>query len=301
MIIESLARFLVASHKVNPIRGNVLALGKQTIGITLSKALEIFQEQDCEVNPNFNLDDIKSDSVTRMRLNNLMDDESFFRLFGDVNYQTMDVSDYEQASIIHNLNDPIPQNLEESFDFIIDGGTFDHLFDLKTSFANVVKLLKPKGRVFQWNAASNYSNAGYLSFSADFFYDYYALNNFSDCQTFFAQSYFLGAQNWFISKFVPPAKSQRYPEFKQSYFYSMVIVLATKGESSTYDQIPIQLQYRDANLIEAYQKTVEKFDSQQLPLKPIPKRSVQMPWKYKFLYFFEPKSDSKVYQRIGWL
>ncbi len=300
MIVEALARLLVAEHKINPIKGNVLALGKQTIAVSLPKIKEIFCEQECSINP---VVSVKNDTTTRMRTSDCLDDASFFQLFGDIHYDTMDVSSYENASIVHDLNEPIPPELEGKFDFIVDGGTFDHLFDLKMAFANIVKLLKPGGRIFQWNASSNYSNAGYLSFSADFFYDYYALNKFANCQTFFAQSYYMGAQNWYISQFMPSNSGQRPIELKQSYFYTMVIALATKGVNSTYNRMPIQLQYRDEALRQEYRKNIEQFDrlNTKLDIKSIGLRAAKVPLTYKLLHFFEPKSDPKVYLPIGWL
>lgn len=302
MLVETLIKLLVAEHKKSPITGNILTLGKQTVGTPLSKILQIFHEQDCDINPTFNLEDVKFDQSTRIRSDHSIDDLDFFRLFGDVNYQTMDVSKYEQASILHNLNEPIPPELQGQFDFIIDGGTFDHLFDIKTAFSNVVQLLKPGGRVFQWNAASNYGNAGYISFSADFFYDYYALNRFADCRTYFAQNNDIGGENWYLSEFIPPGGP--YGHFKPSYFYVMVIVMAKKGIHSTYDRMPIQLQYRDEVLKEEYKRNIEEFESRKgtsLTPKPIKLSQVKIPLQYKLIHAWEPKSDPHVYKPIGWL
>lgn len=303
MIVEALARFLVAIHKEQPITGNVLALGKQTIKLSINKLIEIFKENSCEINPNLDLNNLKKDISSRFRETDSMDDSTFFKFFSDLNYQTLDVTDYEGASIIHDLNNPIPTELEGQFDFIIDGGTFDHLFDLKNCFENVVKLMKPDGRIFQWNAASNYSNAGYLSFSADYFYDYYILNKFTKCQTYFAQSHCMSAPNWYITEFVPDASAQRYPEFKRTSFYSMVIVVATKGKDSTYNVAPIQLQYRDKTIQKNYEEVVRNMqkNTSRLKLKSLSYRKAQLPRRYKAKLFFEPKSDSKIYRKIGWL
>lgn len=300
MLVEALVRLLVAEHKKSPIKGNILTLGKQSVAVSLPKVKEIFHEFGCEINQEFKE---KYDTSTRYGGGGL-DDESFFSLFGNVNYQTMDVSDYEKASIVHNLNYPIPKELEGTFDYIIDGGTFDHLFDLKTCFENVTKLLKPGGRIFQWNAASNYANAGYLSFSADFFYDYYTLNNFADCRTFFAISHSMSAQNWYLYKFVPPKNSQGYPVFQPSYLQVMVIVFAKKGLNSTYDRMPVQLQYRDAHLRSEYQKNSEQFESnliEGLNPKTISLKQVEMPLRYKLLHLCGPKPCKKTYHKIGWL
>ncbi len=304
MFVEALVRLLVAEHKVRPIRGKILALGKQTIALPLSKIIEIFHEHGCSINPNFNPDKAQKDATTRARNEDSIDDREFFQLFGDIDYQTMDVSSYENASIIHDLNQPIDKSLEGQFDFIVDGGTFDHLFDIKTAFANVVRLLKTGGRIFQWNAASNYANSGYVSFGADFFHDYYTLNKFSDCRTYFAEAYHAGAQNWRIYQFVPPQNNERYVGFRRSPFYTMVLVFATKGADSTYNRMPIQLQYRDEALREEYRNTMEKFASygKGPAVKTIRMRATKMPGRHKILHsIYYLKPDAKVYQEIGWL
>ncbi len=299
MLVEALVRLLVAEHKKCPLNGNILALGKQSIGLSLAKIKEIFGEFNCEVNPDFKE---KQDVSTRFRSGGL-DDESFFSMFGNVNYNTLDVSSYEKASIVHNLNQPIPKELEGQFDYIIDGGTFDHLFDLRTCFENVTKLLKPGGRIFQWNGASNYANAGYLSFSADFFYDYYTLNHFDDCQVFFAISHSMGAQNWYLYEFQPPKGVAGYPSFCPSYMYVMTIVLAKKGVNSTFDRMPVQLQYRDEPLKAEYMKNSAKFtkNSSYLHAKTLSLKQIQMPLKYKILHLCEPRPCKATYQKVGWL
>lgn len=300
MFVEALIRFLVAEHVRKPIQGKILALGKQSVSVSLSKIKEIFDEYNCEINHNFK---DKIDQDTRYRSGNL-DDESLFSMFGSVDYQTLDVSDYENASIVHNLNMPIPKELEGQFDFIVDGGTFDHLFDLKTCFENVTKLLKPGGRIFQWNAASNYANAGYLSFSADFFYDYYTLNKYADCRTFFAASHSMGAQNWCIYEFIPSNNGESYSIFAPSYLHVMVIVLAEKGKSTTFARMPVQLQYRDEELKNEYlvnSKNYSIHTTGPMKLKALPIEQIDLPERYKQLMFLEPGPCKKTYHKVGWV
>ncbi len=304
MIVEALVRLLVAEHKSDPIQGRLLVLGKQTIATPLSKILSIFDEQGCGINPHFDPLNIKMDKETRLRGEDSIDDADFFRLFGDVVYDSMDVTSYEGATIIHDLNYPIPPELEGKFDFIVDGGTFDHLCDIKTAFANVVKMLKPGGRIFQWNAASNYANAGYLSFSADFFYDYYSLNKFEECRTYFAESWDISAPNWFIYEFLPQNEAERYPKFRRNILYNMVLVFARKGAHSTFDRLPVQLQYRDPQLLEEYRQNTAPFRSTRartFSVKPLRASAVKVPLRDWLVQIFVPRPKIKAYQPIGWV
>jgi hypothetical protein len=43
---------------------------------------------------------------------------------------SVDASDYEGATIVHDLNIPIPRELVEQFDIVWDGGTLEHVLQL---------------------------------------------------------------------------------------------------------------------------------------------------------------------------
>ena len=258
MIVPSLARMLIREHLYNPIRGKVLTLGRQTIALTYGELLELFEQESFSPPEKYVKElTISHDENTRVgKGTSFISDEVFFNLLGVEEVFIMDVSEYEGASIIHDLNNAIPESLEGQFDFIIDGGTFDHLVNLRTAFDNVFKMLKIGGRVFQWNAASNFVGAAYISFSPDFFYDYYIVNQFSDCKVYLAEvDHFSQRELWDLYEF---EGLDRYDHFKSNRVL-MTIVLAEKGSSSTYESIPVQSQYRDEHLWQAYrnsQKTI---------------------------------------------
>jgi len=258
MIVATLARMLIREHLYRPIKGKVLTLGRQTISMTYGQFVQLLKQENFPVSQE-SLKDLekKHDSLTRAgRDTNFISDEVFFDLLGIKNVNVMDVSSYEGADILHNLNDPIPASLEGVFDFIIDGGTFDHLLNLRIAFENVVRLLKPGGRVFQWNAASNFTGGAYVSLGPDIFYDYYSLNKFTDCKVYLAAVDDMGQNElWDLYEF---SGDKEY-----GYFYSkrilMTVVLAEKGMDSTFGLIPVQSQYRDEHLKQVYRENQEAF------------------------------------------
>lgn len=260
MIVPTLARLLVREHLYKPIGGKVLTLGRQTIAMSYQQVIELLQQEGYELPERV----LRQTAITydhetggakelgRKRGVNYITDGTFFGLLGIKELFTLDVSGYEKADIVHDLNMPIPESLCGQFDFIIDGGTFDHLFDIRVAFENVVKLLRTGGRVFQWNAASNCTGAAYLSFGPDLFYDYYVLNQFADCKVYVVEVDSLGqSEAWEFYQF---EGARTYAHF-QSDRIQMVIVLAEKGPHSTWDRMPIQAQYRDADLWQPYQTT----------------------------------------------
>ena len=92
-------------------------------------------------------------------------------LFKDLGYDvtdSMDNSDYENASIIHNLNKPIPPSINK-YDFIFDGGTTEHVFNTLQVCKNVINMLNISGIYCSVTCNNNFSGHGAYQFSPEFF------------------------------------------------------------------------------------------------------------------------------------
>ena len=73
--------------------------------------------------------------------------EVFARALGAGTVAAMDASTYEGAAIVHDLNQPVPPDLEERLDVVIDGGTLEHVFNFPVAIANCMRLLKTGGHL----------------------------------------------------------------------------------------------------------------------------------------------------------
>lgn len=259
MIGQTVARLLVRECAYKPMRGKVLTLGRQTIALTYREVMGLFHQEgytpSSEVLEGM---EMTHDQKTRAgKGTDYIIDADFMRLLGAEELVAMDVSAYESADILHNLNEPVPSSLYDQFDFIIDGGVFDHLFNIRLAFENIVRMLKTGGRVFQANACSNLNGLAYVSFGANLFYDYYVLNQFADCKVYVAElDNCAQMEAWDFYEFMG---YDRYAHF-QSNRIQYVVVLAEKGQSSSWDKMPVQDCYRDAELWEPYrvsQKTIQ--------------------------------------------
>lgn len=79
----------------------------------------------------------------------------------------MDASDYEHASIIHDLNTPVPTELHARYDLVVDGGSLEHIFNLPVALANVMRMVTVGGRVLLSNPANNLCGHGFFQFSPE--------------------------------------------------------------------------------------------------------------------------------------
>ena len=98
----------------------------------------------------------------------------------------MDISDYEGADIIQNLDLKIPNSLEGQFDCIIDPGTIEHCFNIPVVLKNLEKMLRPKGRILHWNGLTNAIDHGFYMFLT-FFNDYYTAAGFQICDRYICE------------------------------------------------------------------------------------------------------------------
>ena len=102
----------------------------------------------------------------------------FFKALGFKEVHALDVSDYEKADIIFNLNDNIPKDLEGRFDMVFDGGVIEHVFNVANAFLNICKLTKVGGYIFNLNPVYNYLHNTYWNISPEMFLEFYAANQY---------------------------------------------------------------------------------------------------------------------------
>jgi SAM-dependent methyltransferase len=85
--------------------------------------------------------------------------------FGEI--ESMDFSDYEGATVLQDLNKPVPEALEQQFDFVFDGGTIEHVFNVPQALENVFRMLKPGGRFVSANGMNGFSGHGLYQFGPE--------------------------------------------------------------------------------------------------------------------------------------
>lgn len=242
MILPTIAKMLLQEHAYRPIRGRVLCLGPQQVALHKGEVDAMFAKtpQDAEA------------AMAKWRAAGakpgVVSDRYFFSKFPKVKLESLDVVEGFGGTVIHDLNTPIPAELEGQFDFILDGGTFDHLVQLGTAFQNVIRMLRPGGRVFHYNAASGYIGAAYVSFGPDLFYDYYVVNKFADCKIHLLRGTGPGTHDPFDVFFLPDARTKQLNSARNQ----MVACLAEKAPDSTYDAVPVEYTYRPRELGEQF-------------------------------------------------
>jgi SAM-dependent methyltransferase len=196
-------------------------------------------------------------------------DSSFLRAFNFDRILAIDVSDFEGAEIVANLNNPIPANLENSCDFLLDGSTLDNIFDPVTGLRNIARLLKPGGRAFinnLGNYSKQFNGIPYTMFNPLWFYDYFVWNNFDDVQVYCTLHESAGSRVYKLSH----GHARR--KWGSGYITPLVCegpitvtVFVEKGRDSTWDLSPSQHAYRPADEWARFEKIVERIEGSSRP------------------------------------
>jgi 2-polyprenyl-3-methyl-5-hydroxy-6-metoxy-1,4-benzoquinol methylase len=97
--------------------------------------------------------------------------DGFCREFlGVAELDSIDYSAYEGATIMHDPNRPLPDELRGKFDAIIECGTLEHVFNFPVAIGNLMEMLKVGGYLFMTTVGNNLFGHGFYQFSAEIMY-----------------------------------------------------------------------------------------------------------------------------------
>ncbi len=92
--------------------------------------------------------------------------------FGAEVVHSIDASNYENASRVHDMNQPIEPG--QRYSVVLDFGTLEHVMNVPAAFDNVAKLCAEGGRIMHMLPSNNCSGHGFYQFSPEFFFQIYS-------------------------------------------------------------------------------------------------------------------------------
>ncbi len=237
------ARLLLDEARERPFSGSLLELGRMAVYATREEVEDWARQQATPLAP---VSGLELSHQPELAAAGCLDDKSFFRLLGCERVESADVSAWEGADHILDLNLPVPGELRGRFDTVFEAGTIQHVFDLPQVFANLHALLRDGGRVIHGMAPStNHVDHGFYMFSPTLFHDFYAANGWRIEAEFFFEFF----PYWFRGRFhSTPWKIRRYtPGCLDHLAYGGfgarqvgLFFVATKVPGATAERIPQQ-------------------------------------------------------------
>jgi SAM-dependent methyltransferase len=93
--------------------------------------------------------------------------DAVFHYLGATSIRALDMSPFEGADLIHDLNVPISAEFYNKFDCIFDGGTLEHVFNFPVAIESVKRMLKVGGIFISINGANDMLGHGLYQFSPE--------------------------------------------------------------------------------------------------------------------------------------
>ena len=170
LVLNSL-RFLVEARQSGVQFDETLTLGRQHMTLSPERAIALLREYKMWPPPGGEAAFLGELSRARWQF------DVFARALGAKNVSSMDISDYEEATLIHDLNFPVPPELHGRYDVVIDGGTLEHVFHVPVAFENCMKLTKVGGHVVVITNINNLVGHGFYQFGPELFYRAFSQEN----------------------------------------------------------------------------------------------------------------------------
>lgn len=181
-IPRGVGRLLLDEARERPFQGSLLLLSRMTVYFTLGELRTWAKTQGVrlhEVEP-------RPSHVANLAAIGCIDDVTLFRALGFSEVRSLDVSSWEGADFIADLNLPLPPELHGRFDAVFEAGTIQHVFHLPQVLANIHALLKEGGRAIHGMAtSSNHVDHGFYMYSPTLFHDFYSDNGWQIDAAFF--------------------------------------------------------------------------------------------------------------------
>lgn len=159
-ILADCVELLVSSRNRGVRFDRTLMLGRQNIFVGKNEFAKILEQLGRETDAQLLSSLAKSGDYA----------DRFFAALGAKSVDSMDASDFEGASVVHDLNKPVPPDLREQYDVVFDGGTIEHVYDFPSAIRNCMSMVKVGGHLILYTPSNNFMGHGFYQFSPELFF-----------------------------------------------------------------------------------------------------------------------------------
>ena len=89
---------------------------------------------------------------------------------GAAQVDVVDISDFEGANLLADLNDPIPEAWHGTYSLVIDGGVTEHLINAAQCLSNAAAMVQVGGHLISITPANDQAGHGLYQFGPEFYY-----------------------------------------------------------------------------------------------------------------------------------
>lgn len=153
--------------------------------------------------------------------------------FGATHVDSIDNSKYEGATIVADLNHPIPNQYANQYDTVLDFGCTEHILDVAQSLRNVSALCRKGGRILHCVPSNGACGHGFYQFSPELFWSWYSpANGYEETEVFLAD--LCDTKYWY--RVPPPSGGKRINVRSSNDVYALVLARKSGETTQTAQQ-----------------------------------------------------------------
>lgn len=165
-------RFLLEAREHGAQFSECAMLGRQEMQLSKNQLGAVFKKLGVDA------DISTTDRLMQKNENsNFVYAEPFLRYCGAKTVTSIDYSEYEGASLVHDMNVEVPPELHNRFTCLIDGGALEHIFNLPVAILNCMKMIKLNGHFLSIAPCNNFMGHGFYQFSPELFWSVFSERN----------------------------------------------------------------------------------------------------------------------------
>lgn len=244
--------------------GRCLLLGSQFVGLSMANLAWLMCEISTAKNTDGNIEvdpkiaerlnklnerDALQSNFQHLRKHGLISDLALFTSIGFEEVCVLDASTYEGADYVFDMNRRgILDVINAPFDWVIDVGTSEHIFNVSNVFQNIHETLNVGGHVLHFVPGNSGMNHGFYQFSPILYYQYYLENGYDLKELKLFESDMVEQNNYTyeVRDYEPPAQilSGENAHSDEKGRQTEIFVCAQKGPTSTGGIAPQQYFYK---------------------------------------------------------
>lgn len=179
--------------------------------------------------------------------------EPLFEILGAEKIDSIDYSSYENATIVHDLNLPVPGQLKNKYSAVIDGGTLEHVFNFPAAIKNCMNVLKTGGHYIGISPANNQMGHGFYQFSPELYFRVFSEENGFKIKKMLINTSLGSETSWY--EVADPKTVNSRVMLVNNFPVSLMIISEKIAEKEVFETTPQQLDY--TNTWNAHRSIVE--------------------------------------------
>lgn len=224
-------RFLLYSQKLGVDFSQTAMLGRQSLDLSRYELMRTL-----------NLYGYPTDSKLSTSLITENDGyaEALLAHIGAKTIHSYDISPYENATHIHDMNMEISADLSGQYSVVLDGGSLEHVFNFPIAVKNCMEMLKIGGHFLGITPANNFMGHGLYQFSPELYYNIFNQENGFDLLKIIAFEDKPGA-TWYLVK--DPKEVRSRVQVINGHPIYLLIIARKLDEVSIFKASPQQSDY----------------------------------------------------------